>query len=113
MTIGEPEQIAVTAPGMEKRLQDVPVSVTVYNQQQLTDRNVVTAGYVATYTPSFSASTQFEPDNTTVSIRGFTQENRTAAPVAVNFAGPGGACHAGATFDRGPCSFFSLITARF
>ena len=52
--------IIVTARRVEERLQDVPISITVFNQQQLTDRNVVNAGDLGKYTPSLSTNSRFE-----------------------------------------------------
>jgi iron complex outermembrane receptor protein len=51
--------IVVTARRSEERLQDVPISITVFNQQRLSERNVVNAGDLATYTPSLSANSNF------------------------------------------------------
>src|SRR5476651_1284626 len=48
--------IIVNARRVEERLQDVPISITVFNQQQLTNRNVVNAADLALYTPSLSAN---------------------------------------------------------
>ncbi len=45
------EDILVTARRVEERLQDVPISMTVYNQQELADRNIVNAADLATVTP--------------------------------------------------------------
>ena len=47
-------EIIVTARRVEERLQDVPISITVYNQEQLSNRNVVNAGDLAAFTPSLS-----------------------------------------------------------
>jgi iron complex outermembrane receptor protein len=43
--------IIVTARRSEERLQDVPISITVFNQQQISNRNIVTAADLGTYTP--------------------------------------------------------------
>jgi iron complex outermembrane receptor protein len=80
------EEIVVTARRREERLQDVPISITLFNQQQLTNNNVVNAQDLATYTPSLSANTLFGSDNTTFAIRGFVQEIGTAPSVGVYFA---------------------------
>lgn len=77
--------IIVTARRVEERLQDVPISITVFNQQQLTNRNIVNAGDIATYTPSLSANSRFGSENTSFAIRGFVQDNGTAPSVAVYF----------------------------
>lgn len=78
--------IVVTARRVEERLQDVPISITVFNQEQLANRNITNAADLATYTPSLSANTNFGSENTTFAIRGFTQEIGTAPSVGVYFA---------------------------
>ena len=78
--------IIVTARRVEERLQDVPISITAFNQDQLNNRNVVSARDLAQYTPSLSANTRYGADNTTFTIRGFSQEQRTTASVGVYFA---------------------------
>ena len=78
--------IIVTARRFEERLQDVPISVTVFNQQQLADRNIVAASDLAQYTPSLSANTRYGPDKASFAIRGFTQEASTSPSVGVYFA---------------------------
>jgi iron complex outermembrane receptor protein len=78
--------IVVTARRVEERLQDVPISITVMDQQDLADRNITNTGDIATYTPSLSSNERFGLDSTTFAIRGFTQELRTTASVGVYFA---------------------------
>lgn len=82
---GEAE-IIVTARRAEERLQDVPISITVYTQQQLLDRNVVAASDLATYTPSLSVNQRYGPEKTSFAIRGFNQDLNTAPTVGVYFA---------------------------
>ena len=48
-------EIIVTARRTEENLQDVPISITVFNQQQLANRGVVSAADLAKYVPSLSA----------------------------------------------------------
>src|SRR5262249_36629307 len=79
-------EIVVTARRTEERLQDVPISISVFNQQQIQDRNVVTIADLAQYTPSLSSSPRFGPDNASFAIRGFVQEGPTSPSVAVYFA---------------------------
>ena len=81
-----PEAIVVTARRRAERLQDVPISIKVFNQQQLNNHNVVTAQDLATYTPSLSANTDFGSQNTTFAIRGFVQDIGTSPSVATYFA---------------------------
>jgi iron complex outermembrane receptor protein len=78
--------IIVTARRTEERLQDVPISITVFSQEQLSNNNIVTAGDLATYTPSLSSNTRFGLENTSFAIRGFTQEKDTSPSVGVYFA---------------------------
>jgi iron complex outermembrane receptor protein len=82
---GGANDIVVTARRVEERLQDVPISITVFNQQQLTNKNVTSAGDLATYTPSLSANGNFGADNTSFAIRGFVQDIGTAPSVGTYF----------------------------
>lgn len=82
----EASDIIVTAQRIEQRLQDVPVSLTVLSQEELTNNNISSANDIATYTPNVIASTRFGADQTTYTIRGFTQEQRTTATVGTYFA---------------------------
>lgn len=106
------EEVIVTAQRNDERLQDVPISITVYDQQQLSDRNVVNAADLATYTPSLSVDKRFGSSFTTFSIRGFSQEFRTASSVGVYFADVvaprGGGVATTAGDGGGPGSFFDL-----
>ena len=78
--------IVVTARRVEERLQDVPISITVFNQEQITNRNIVNPSDLATYTPSLSANRQYGTEKSSFSIRGFVQELGTQPSVAVYFA---------------------------
>jgi iron complex outermembrane receptor protein len=104
--------IVVTARRVEERLQDVPISISVFNQQQLENRNVSNASDLATYTPSLQADNRFGSNNATFSIRGFRQDLRTSASVGIYFAdvvaqrGGNGGVQAGD--GAGPGSFFDL-----
>jgi iron complex outermembrane receptor protein len=82
----DPSDIIVTARRVEERLQDVPISISVLNQQQLTNNNVQNAKDLATYTPGLTLNARYGADNTTFTIRGFTQEQRTTATVGTYFA---------------------------
>lgn len=83
---GDDLDIIVTARRVEERLQDVPISVTVFNQEQLSARNIVSTSDLAAYTPSLTANTRYGPDKATFAIRGFTQEGPTSPSVGVYFA---------------------------
>jgi iron complex outermembrane receptor protein len=78
--------IVVTARRVEERLQDVPISITVYNQQQLASRNIVNSADLATYTPSLTVNSRYGPDKPAFAIRGFSQDLNTVPTVAVYFA---------------------------
>jgi iron complex outermembrane recepter protein len=79
-------EIIVTARRVEERLQDVPISITVFNQQQLTNRNIVNAQDLAAYTPSLQANNNFGNANSTFAIRGFVQDIGTQPSVGFYFA---------------------------
>jgi iron complex outermembrane receptor protein len=105
------EEVVVTARRREEFLQDVPISITVFNQQQLDRNNVVNAGDLATYTPSLSVNQRFGGENTSFAIRGFTQELRTTASVGTYFAevvAPRGANTQTSGDGAGPGAFFDL-----
>ena len=78
--------IVVTARRTEERLQDVPISITVFNQEQVSNRNIVSGADLATYTPSLSANSRYGAETATFAIRGFTQESFTSPSVAIYFA---------------------------
>ncbi len=110
-TILQPEEIIVTARRTEEVLQNVPISMTVFNQDMLNERNVTSGADLATYTPSLTVNTRFGADQTTFAIRGFTQELRTTASVAVYFAdvvAPRGGTSTTSGDGAGPGSFFDL-----
>ncbi len=79
-------EIIVTARRLEENLQDVPISITVYNQQQLADRNIVNSADLAAYTPSLSMNSKFGPEKASFAIRGFSQDLNTLPTVGVYFA---------------------------
>ena len=78
--------IVVVAQRVEERLQDVPVSVTVLSADKLAANNIASAKDIATFTPSLVTNNRYGADNTTWTIRGFTQEQRTTATVGTYFA---------------------------
>lgn len=82
----DPSEIVVTARRTEERLQDVPISITVYNQEQLANRNIVNSTDLATYTPSLAVNSRFGPEKASFAIRGFSQDLNTLPSVAVYFA---------------------------
>ncbi len=78
--------IIVTARRTEERLQDVPISISVFTQEQVSSRNIVNSTDLAAYTPSLSTNTRYGPEKAAFSIRGFAQENQTSPSVGVYFA---------------------------
>jgi iron complex outermembrane receptor protein len=105
-------EIIVTARRFEERAQDVPISMTVFNQQALSDRNIVTAGDLAIATPSLAVDNEFGQDVTSFALRGFVQQLNTTPSVAVYFADAveprGGAVGEPAGSGVPPGSFFDL-----
>ena len=80
------DEIIVTARRVEESLQDVPISMTVLSPEQITDRNIVVAADLATYTPSLSVNQRYGAEKSTFAIRGFNQDQSTAPTVGVYFA---------------------------
>lgn len=80
------EEVVVTARRVEESIQDVPISITVYEQKQLDDLNIVTVADLATVTTSLSANTGFGAENASLALRGFRQAIDTAPSVGVYFA---------------------------
>lgn len=110
-TAGALEEVVVTARRREERLQDVPISMTLFDQEKLDAANITNAGDLATYTPSLQVNNRFGPDTTTFSIRGFSQELRTTASVGVYFAevvAPRGANSQQSGDGAGPGDLFDL-----
>ncbi|HEX7855800.1 MAG TPA: TonB-dependent receptor [Sphingobium sp.] len=114
--VDDPTTIIVTARRTEERLQDVPISITVFNQQQLSKANIVNSQDLARITPSLSANSNFGSENSSFALRGFVQDNGTAPSVGVYFAdvvAPRGASNGIPTGDgAGPGSFFDLANVQ-
>ncbi len=105
------EEVVVTARRREENLQEVPISMTVMSQQQLSNANINSGTDLATYTPSLQTNNRFGSDAATFSIRGFTQELRTTASVGVYFAevvSARGANTSSSGDGAGPGDFFDL-----
>ena len=83
---GDLTEIIVTARRVEERAQDVPISMTIFNQRTLADRDIQTSGDLAAITPSMSLDSEFGQDLTSFSIRGFVQTLNSTPSVAVYFA---------------------------
>jgi iron complex outermembrane recepter protein len=105
-------EVIVTARRIEERLQDVPISITVFNQEQLESHNIVDGQDLARYTPSLSVIDAFGTNNVSFALRGFTQTSQTTPSVGVYFAdvvaARGGASSINAGDGAGPGSFFDL-----
>jgi iron complex outermembrane receptor protein len=107
-------EIVVTARRIEERLQEVPMSISVFSQKQLEDRNISDVTQLTTYTPSLSVQTEFGEDNSSFSIRGFQQDIGTSPTVGVYFDDvveprggfSGSTIHGGE--GAGPGDFFDL-----
>jgi iron complex outermembrane receptor protein len=103
--------IVVTARRVEERLQDVPISITVFNQQDISNRNITTATELGTYTPSLTINARFGPDKASFAIRGFSQIDTTSPTVGIYFADVVALrSNAGTTSGNGagPGQFFDL-----
>ncbi len=108
---GSSNDIIVTAQRIEQRLQDVPVSISVFNQTDLDNKNVSNLKDLAQYTPGLAVNSRYGADNTTFTIRGFYQEQRSFATVGVFFADVVSPRGSGATFGgdgAGPGALFDL-----
>jgi iron complex outermembrane receptor protein len=107
--------IIVTARRVEERLQDVPISITVLDAETLTNNNIQSAKDIATYTPGLTTNNRYGSDNTTWTIRGFTQEQRTTATVGTYFADVVAPRGSGATQGgdgAGPGALFDLANVQ-
>ncbi|HSW12054.1 MAG TPA: TonB-dependent receptor [Solimonas sp.] len=105
------EEVVVTAQRREERAQDVPISITVFSPEQLSNANITTAADLVVYTPSLAANNRFGSDNATFAIRGFTQDLRTTASVGVYFAevvAPRGQSAQSSGDGAGPGTLFDL-----
>jgi iron complex outermembrane recepter protein len=107
--------IIVTARRTEEKLQDVPISITVLSEKALANNNITSAKDIATYTPGLTTNNRFGSDNTTWTIRGFAQEQRTTATVGTYFADVVAPRGSGATQGgdgAGPGQLFDLANVQ-
>jgi iron complex outermembrane receptor protein len=106
------ETIVVTARRVEERLQDVPLSVAVVNQTQLTKANITGADDLAKIVPGLNVESRYSSETNAFSIRGFSQALRTTSSVGTVFAevvAPRGGAGAFPGGDgAGPGSLFDL-----
>ncbi|SDD55755.1 iron complex outermembrane recepter protein [Sphingomonas sp. YR710] len=105
-------EIIVTARRIEERLQDVPISVAVVNQDQLNRANIVGADDLAKIIPGLNVESRYSSETNAFSIRGFSQALRTTSTVGTFFAevvAPrGGAGSFPGGDGAGPGSLFDL-----
>lgn len=105
------DEIIVTAQRREESIQKVPISITIFNQQQISNANITNSADLANYTPSLSTNTRFGAENATFAIRGFTQDLRTTASVGTYFAevvAPRGQTIQSSGDGAGPGTLFDL-----
>ncbi len=111
-TTADITEIVVTAQRTDQLIQNVPISMTVFNQKMLDERNVTNAADLVNYTPSLNVNSRFGSDQASFAIRGFTQDLGTSASVATYFAdvvaprAGGGQINGGD--GAGPGMFFDL-----
>ena len=105
-------EVIVTARRIEERLQDVPISITVFSEEKLAKNNLVNSTDLANITPSLSSNNNFGNENASFAIRGFVQDAGTPPSVGVYFAdvvAPRGASNGIQVGDgAGPGNFFDL-----
>jgi iron complex outermembrane receptor protein len=104
--------IIVRARRIDERAQDVPISITVLSPEQLSKFNIVNSEDLAKYVPGLAANTRYSPEQSTFTIRGFTQELRTSSSVGTYFADVvaprGGGANLSGGDGAGPAFLFDL-----
>jgi len=75
--------IVITARYREERLQDVPIAVTAFSQQQITDARIDQVADFIGLTPNVTIAQSESSGLSAISIRGITQVRNSEAPVAV------------------------------
>ncbi|WP_177198305.1 TonB-dependent receptor [Novosphingobium sp. CF614] len=102
----------MTARRVEERLQDVPISITVVSQEKLTKANISSAEDLTRVVPGLNVQSRFSSEQTSFSIRGFSQDLRTSASVGTYFGEVVAPRGGGATLPggdgAGPGSLFDL-----
>ena len=79
-------EVIVTAQRVQERAQDVPISMTVLDQGQISTRGITTTSDLALAVPSMSVDNSWGDEASSFSIRGFQQALQTTPSVAVYFA---------------------------
>jgi iron complex outermembrane recepter protein len=78
--------IIVNARRIEERLQDVPISISVVNQEQLAKANISSAEDLSRVVPGLNVQSRYSSEQANFAIRGFSQQARTSAAVGAYFA---------------------------
>lgn len=82
---GDVEEIVVSVRKTDESLQEVPVAVTVLNEDFITKESIRTLSDVAAQTPSLQFDQGFWPSDTRISIRGlFARAGRPSAAVLID-----------------------------
>ena len=104
--------IIVTARRVEERLQDVPISISVVDQDRLTKSNISSTEDLARVVPGLNVQSRYSAEQSTFSIRGFSQELRTSSSVGTYFgevvAPRGGGASLQGGDGAGPGALFDL-----
>ena len=78
-------EVVVTARRVEERLQDVPISISVVDQERLRKANISSAEDLTKVVPGLSVDSRYSSEQSTFAIRGFSQQLRTSAAVGTYF----------------------------
>ncbi|MEM1435737.1 MAG: TonB-dependent receptor, partial [Pseudomonadota bacterium] len=79
----ELEEIIVTAEARAENLQEVPVAVTAFSAQDISDAGIESTADFIALTPNVSFDDSFTVGNSFVVVRGVTQVNNADSPVAI------------------------------
>ncbi len=77
------EEIIVTAEARSESLQDVPVAVTAFSEQEILSAGIETTADFIALTPNVTFDDSFTVGNSFVAVRGVTQINNADSPVAI------------------------------
>ncbi|MFV3131233.1 TonB-dependent receptor [Niveispirillum sp. KHB5.9] len=77
------EEIVVTARKISERLQDVPVAVTVFTDQQIQEAGITRPADFIALTPNVSITQSQDVGTTSISVRGIGQLRNGEAPMAI------------------------------
>jgi len=79
------DTIIVTARRVEERLQDVPISISVVDQDRINRANIVSGEDLAKVVPGLNVQSKYGAENANFAIRGFQQEIQTSSSVGTYF----------------------------